>query len=148
MAITIDEFDYFKAHIGGGVAGGDAPIDFLTDTIKVSLHTATYTPGLTTHNFFDDITNELAGANGYTAGGETLGTKTVSAPAAGVVTYDAADVVFSFSASQTWRYGCVYKSTGTASTSPVMFLLTWDSNQTVSTPYTLVWNAAGIWTIS
>jgi hypothetical protein len=148
VAITIAPYDYFKAHLGGGVASGDAPIDYLTDTIKISLHTSTYSPALTTHDFFNDATNEVAAGSGYTAGGETLASKTVSTPAAGVVTYDAADVVFSFSGSKTWRYGVVYKSTGTGTTSPLMWLLTWDSDQTVSTPYTLTLNAAGLFTIS
>lgn len=45
-------------------------IDFDTDTFKRSLHTSAYTPNKDTHDFFDDVTNEVTGT-GYTAGGAT-----------------------------------------------------------------------------
>lgn len=102
---------------------------------------------MATDSFFTAATNEVAAGGGYTAGGETLATKTVSITA-GVATYDAADPVFSFSASKTWRYGVVYKSTGVSGTSPLMWLLTWDSDQTISTPYTLTLSASGLFTIT
>ena len=41
-------------------------IDFITDDIACSLHTVTYVPNQDTHDFFDDLTNQLATANGYT----------------------------------------------------------------------------------
>jgi hypothetical protein len=45
-------------------------IDFDTDTFKVLLTTSTYTENKDTHDFRDDVTNEVVGA-GYTAGGNT-----------------------------------------------------------------------------
>lgn len=42
-------------------------IDFITDDIAASLHTVTYVPNQDTHDFFDDLTNQLTTANGYTA---------------------------------------------------------------------------------
>jgi hypothetical protein len=56
-------------------------IDWDTDTIKVALTTSTYTPNLDTHDYFDDITNEITGT-GYTAGGATLASKTITYTAA------------------------------------------------------------------
>jgi hypothetical protein len=50
------------------MARGD--IDFDTDTFKAMLVTSTYSPNKDTHEFRDDITNEVTGA-GYTAGGAT-----------------------------------------------------------------------------
>ena len=41
-------------------------IDWITDDIACSLHTVTYVPNQDTHDFFDDLTNQLATANGYT----------------------------------------------------------------------------------
>lgn len=118
------EYDYFKAHLIGGVSSGQAPIDFLSDTIRVALVTTSYTPALTTHDFWDDVSaNELANGNGYTTNGEALATKTVSAPSAGTVTIDCADVVWTFSATKTFRYGVIYKDTGTGSTSPLIALI-------------------------
>lgn len=46
-------------------------IDFDTDTFKVMLTTSAYTENKDTHDFRDDITNEVSGT-GYTAGGATV----------------------------------------------------------------------------
>lgn len=46
-------------------------IDFDTDTFKVLLTTSAYTENKDTHDFRDDVTNEVTGA-GYTAGGNTV----------------------------------------------------------------------------
>jgi hypothetical protein len=48
--------------------------DWDTDTIKSALTTA-YTVDIDTHDFFNDVTNEITGTN-YTAGGFTLATAT------------------------------------------------------------------------
>ena len=50
------------------MARGD--IDFDTDTFKAMLVTSSYTPNKDTHDFRDDVTNEVSGT-GYTAGGAT-----------------------------------------------------------------------------
>jgi hypothetical protein len=39
------------------------------NSFKWTLHTPTYVPGVSTHEVYADLTNELATANGYTAGG-------------------------------------------------------------------------------
>lgn len=46
-------------------------IDFDTDTFKVLLTTSVYTENKDTHDFRDDVTNEVTGT-GYTAGGNTV----------------------------------------------------------------------------
>lgn len=43
-------------------------IDFDTDTFRRSLHAAAYAENKDTHDYFDDVTNEVSGT-GYTAGG-------------------------------------------------------------------------------
>jgi hypothetical protein len=43
-----------------------------SDTLKCTLHTADYVPDLAVHDYYNDLTNELPTANGYTAGGLTL----------------------------------------------------------------------------
>jgi hypothetical protein len=50
------------------MARGD--IDFDTDTFKAMLVTSAYSPNKDTHEFRDDVTNEVTGT-GYTAGGAT-----------------------------------------------------------------------------
>lgn len=46
-------------------------IDFDTDTFKVMLTTSGYTENKDTHDFRDDVTNEVSGT-GYTAGCQTV----------------------------------------------------------------------------
>jgi hypothetical protein len=53
-------------------------IDYDTDTIKVMLTTSSYTPDQDAHDYKDDVTNEVAATGGYTAGGNALGSKTVT----------------------------------------------------------------------
>ncbi len=47
-------------------------IDWDSDAIKCTLHTATYSPNYGTHDFQNDLTNELAAAGGYSTGGASL----------------------------------------------------------------------------
>jgi hypothetical protein len=47
-------------------------IDCDTDTFKMLLVTATYSPNVDTHAKRSDVTNEVANGNGYTTGGATL----------------------------------------------------------------------------
>jgi hypothetical protein len=142
MAVTATKYDNLADNLWGGTASGGAPIDYLTDTIKVSLHTASYTPNAATHDFYNDVTNELGSGNGYTTGGEALASKTVGSVALGTI--DAADVTWTFTASKTFRYAVVYKDTGTASTSPLICYVDFGADITVAVPFTLQWNASGI----
>jgi hypothetical protein len=56
-------------------------IDLDTDTLKVALTTSSYTANLDTNTFFSDLTNEITGT-GYTAGGVTVTTPTITVTAA------------------------------------------------------------------
>lgn len=72
--------------IGSGSAGNAPNFDFLSDVIKISLHTSSYTPDLDAHVFRSSLTNEVANGNGYTTGGATLGMKAASyVPAASAI---------------------------------------------------------------
>lgn len=131
-------YNSFKAKIM------DGSIDLDTDTIKVALVTSSYTPDQDTHDFFDDVTNEVTGT-GYTAGGASLASKVVSQDNTdneGV--FDAADVTWA-SSTITARGAVVYKSTGTASTSPLICYLDFGSDQSSSAgDFTIQWNSEGI----
>lgn len=82
MAVTAFMYGKSYANFLGGEAGGDAfQSDFLTDTIKLMLTTSTYTENLDTHETKADVTNEVSGT-GYTAGGNTLASKTITYTAA------------------------------------------------------------------
>lgn len=120
-------------------------IDFLTDTIKTSLHTVTYVPAQDTNRYFSDTSNELATAGGYTAGGVTLGSKTLTYDSTtNESRLDAADAQWT-SATFTARIAVTYKSTGTASTSHLMGYVDFGGDQTVSSgTFTIQWDATGV----
>jgi len=122
----------------------DKSIDHTNDTIKVALCTSSYTPNIDTHDFFDDITNEVSGT-GYTAGGATLAGKATSVDTTdneGV--FDATDVSLT-TASITARYAIIYKSTGVSSTSPLICYIDLGENKTsVASTFGITWNAEGI----
>lgn len=82
MAVSAFMYGKSYANMLGGEAGGDAfQSDFLTDTIKAMLTTSSYAENLDTHETKADVTNEVVGT-GYTAGGATLASKTITYTAA------------------------------------------------------------------
>jgi hypothetical protein len=131
------------------IFNGANPVDWDSDTIKVALCTASYTPDQDAHDFFNDVTNELAGENGYTAGGATLTGTEVSYDAATNQTRLKATNNPSWKAegaSLTARYAIIYKSTGTGSTSPLLGYV--DLGASVTVPaggkFTLELDATGV----
>jgi hypothetical protein len=144
MATSTTVFDNGKANLTGGVASGGTAIDWLSDTIKAALVVAAYTPNVATHDFWDDVSaNELATGNGYTTGGATLASKT-TVVTGGNADYDAADVVWAFTATKTFRYLVLYKDTGTAATSPLILYVDFGVDRVEDSTFTVVWNASGI----
>lgn len=94
------------------------------ETHKGLLVTDTYTPAFDTHDFRDDVTNEVTGT-GYTAGGETLTTTeiTVGSPAAGSLKWDHADVSWTSSTITDAMALIDYFNVGTAATDQLILLL-------------------------
>jgi len=124
-------------------------VDYLSDTIKVSLHTNASNCADADHDFWDDLDNECAATGNYTAGGATLASKTLVMDTANNRTeFDAADVTWS-SATITARYGAVYYDTGTDSTSILLCCIDFGEDK-VSTggDFVITWNAEGIFAIS
>jgi hypothetical protein len=119
-------------------------IDLSSDTIKVALTTSSYTPNIDTHDFFDDITNEVSGT-GYSAGGATLGTKTTTVDTTDdEAVFDAADTTWT-TASFTARYAIIYKSTGVAGTSPLIGYIDFSTDRTVDGgTFQITWSSEGI----
>ncbi len=124
---------------------GDAVVDFNTDTTKIALTTASYVPSATTHNFFDDITNEVTGTN-YTAGGATITTPAIT-ETGGEVSFTGDNITFAYSPAgfTNARYAVLYKDSGTPATSPLIGyydLATDQSNATV--PYSIIFTGGVI----
>ncbi|MHC4867769.1 MAG: hypothetical protein ACYTEX_27170 [Planctomycetota bacterium] len=122
-------------------------IDWEADTIKCALTTSSYSPDLDAHDYFDDVTNEVAGT-GYTAGGDTIAT------GGGTATYTAAGNLFALDAANavwttstiTARYAVVYDSTpGSAATNPLVCYQNAGADvSTTAGTFTVAWAAAGI----
>lgn len=120
-------------------------IDLSADTVKVMLVTSSYTFNQDTHDYKDDVTNEVSGT-GYTAGGATL-----TSPA---LTYTGGTNTLSFSgANVSWtsstftaRAAVIYDSTpGTDATRPLLMFVDFGADTAVTAgTLSLTWDAAGI----
>lgn len=139
MAVTAKWYDLGLRAVASG------SINWTSDTIKVSAHSSAYTPVQATDQFFTDATNELTTANGYTAGGATLGTKSVAAGAtAAVAALKAAATTWTPGAAQTLtiRYLVIRKDTGTGSTSPLLgFVDLGADTSATNANWTATWDA-------
>lgn len=118
-------------------------IDLVNDTIKVAL-LSSYTPDVDTHDMWDDVSANEESGTGYTAGGATLASKTVTQDDTddeGV--FDAADVTWSGLDVGTPAYAIIYKDTGTPSTSPLIAMVELGVASN-GQDYTIQWAAEGI----
>lgn len=119
-----------KAFLDGGINMG-------SDTIKVVLCTAAYTPNTSTDQFFSSVSGVLAT--------QTLGSKTTT----GAV-FDAADTTFPAVSGSAGTQLVIYKDTGVAGTSPLIALFDTASGLPV-TPNSgdigITWNASGIFAL-
>lgn len=125
-------------------------IDLLDDAIHATLHTSTYTPDQDTHDFFNDATNELTTANGYTAGGQALAGKTINYTAgSNLWVFDANDVIWTAS-TLTARTAVLHdRATGADTTRPLIGYQQ-ESADVVSTngDWKIQWAAGGIISIT
>jgi hypothetical protein len=144
MAVEGKWYGQAFANLVSGVA--NSSWDWDTDTIKVILADDTVAPAQDTWDFYNDVSNELATAGGYTQGGQALDNKTVTYDSASNETrLDADDESFT-GLTLTTRYGHVYKDgAGASSTDPLIGYLDFNGNQTLSSStLTLQWAATGI----
>lgn len=144
MAVTA--FWYGAALTGQYSATAARRVDWVNDSVKVSLHTVTYVPNQDTHDFFDDATNELPTAGGYTAGGVTLAGKTANyTGGTNTLSLDANDVSWT-SATFTARIAVIYVDTaGASTTDPLLGYVDFGGDQTVSSgTFTIQWHVDGL----
>lgn len=130
MAVSTVPYDAFlKAQL-------DAPIDFnASPALKVALLGASYTPNRATHDFFNDLTNEIVDSTGdYAAGGQALTTIVTGLDTSAHFGYvDCDDPAWTnVTATPAPRYAVIYKDTGTGSTSPLIGYIDLGSAQTLS----------------
>lgn len=124
-------------------------IDYAGDSIKVLLCTSSYTPNQDTHQWKSDLTGEVSGT-GYTAGGTTLGNKTLTYTAATNQLTLKADNAQWPNSTITARYAVIYDdSPATDNAKPLLGYIDFGANQQSSAgTFEIVWNAQGIFQVT
>lgn len=124
----------------------DKDIDLLVDTIKCMILNSTHSDNPDTQEFIDDVSANEVSSAGYTAGGETLGTKTTTIDNGNDwVVFDAADINLTGTTITNARYYVIYKDTGTPATSAIITIIDKGStDSTTNDPFDIEWNALGI----
>jgi hypothetical protein len=124
-------------------------VDFDSDTVKVMLVGSSYTPNQDTHVYKSDVTGEVTGT-GYTAGGATLASKTITYDAANnVIVLDAADTTWANS-TITARYAVIYDDAGASDAAKVLLgYVDFGADQSSTNGnFALTWDATGIFRIT
>lgn len=150
MAASWTFYHEFKRYLADGT------IDLDGHTFKVQLHTSTYSPSAANHTVRADLTNELSTANGYTAGGATLGTVTWTETGAGTGVWklDAADTTWTASGgSLVARYAVIYDDTPSSPADPLVAYILLDTapadvTTTDGNTLQLTWNSSGLFDLS
>jgi hypothetical protein len=120
-------------------------INWSSDTIKVMLCTSAYTPNQDTDVYKDVVNPTEASGAGYTAGGATLVSKTITYTAStNIVALDAADVNWASSTISNARYAVIYDDSP-ASNKPLLGYVDFGADTSSSSGnFTITWDAAGI----
>lgn len=148
MAVTAKLYASFPENLGGGNTLAEGPMDLLSDTIKVTLHTSTNVISQTADTVFLDLTNELATAGGYTAGGYTLANKTYSVSSLTTTFDNTVDPNWT-SATFTADQAHFWDDTPTSPADPLISYADFGGPQSVSgATFTLQLNASGLFTIA
>ena len=138
------------------VSAFNKEIDWVSDDIAITLHSSSFVPNQDTMDYFNDLTNQLATANGYTAEdgtgtGKLMGTKT-SDNTANVYAIDGENTVWTSSgAGFTARIAAFSDVTSNVTTTDPLILWTnFGQDETASGggTFTITWDAAGVATIT
>jgi hypothetical protein len=124
---------------------GSSVTVYSSATVKNALTTSTYTPDPDTHDFFNDVTNEVTGT-GYTAGGQTLASKTSTYDTATDQTrLDAADTSWTTSTITARRSVVWVDTAGASSTDPVWGWIDFGADvSTTAGTFLITYDATGI----
>ena len=121
-------------------------VDWDSDTIKVALLSSSYTPDQDNHAYYDTVTPYQVTGTGYTTGGATLASKTITYDGTNnVIVLDAADTTWS-SSTITARYAVIYDDSGaTNATKPLIGYVDFGSDQSSTNGnFTITWDSTGI----
>lgn len=144
-------FNSYKGRMLGDDSIVTTAINLKTDTIKLSLHSTSWTPSVDDDDHFDDVDNEVASSGTYTtgiAGGVTLTTTCTTDDTDDEGVFDATDVSIT-SATIAARYAIIRKDTGVATTSPLVLYIDFGSTQTSTAgTFAITFAAEGILNIN
>jgi hypothetical protein len=126
--------------LGGGSAGDAGMTDWLSHSIRATLHTSTWVPNTATNEVKADATNELSTLNGYTALGQVL---TCSIPdETEPINFVVAD--FSWTASGgsigPFRYCAVWNDTPTTPADPLIGYIDVGGDTTITNGNTITFD--------
>ncbi len=144
MAVSIHMYSKFPVTLMTGKLGDMSG----ETTLKCLLCTSSYTPAQDTHDYHDDITNEVAATGNYSTGGVIMTTTTVGSTAR-VTTVDATNTTWA-SSTITARYAVIYDYTGGASaTNALVAYVDFGENKSSENgTFEIQWNASGIFTVT
>lgn len=158
MAVTGYWFTHQIAQAYGETDGAvTAKLNWVADSasMKCALMHSTYTPAQTGQDFWNDVSaydvDTVTDVTGYTAGGKTIGTTTMTTTGGSgkVVKFAAGATTVWTTATLTARYAVLYKDTTTASSSPVFAYLDFGTDvPAVAGDFTITWHTDGIATIT
>lgn len=145
MAVTAYLYDTFPQY---ALKKQVSDLSDVATTVKVALCSNSYTPSQASHESYNDITDELAAGNGYTVGGATLASKTLTTTTH-VTTFAAGDAQW-LNSTFTARYAIIYDATpATATAKKLIGYIDFgaDFSSSAST-FQIVFNASGIFTFT
>jgi hypothetical protein len=145
MPVTVSQFDHNAQRFAAGYNAASGTLD----TFKVALYTsATFVASATTLALVTPKVEVTAG-NGYTAGGATLGTPTITQVNTNDAKFDAQDVSWTVPAGGTLSaaYAILYS---TDTNSPPLLFIDFGGTQTVTDGgiFQIIWDANGIFTFT
>lgn len=143
MAVTAKMFGPFLQSLA------NKEVDLDTDVLKVMLCTSAYVPDQDAHRYKSSVTGEVVGT-GYTAGGATLASVTVTYTAGtNTLMLDAGDTTW-VTSTLTARYAVIYDSTpATDATRPLIAYVDFGADvSSTAASFTVTWDAAGIVTLT
>ncbi len=120
-------------------------IDYASNTIKFAMYTNSLTPNFSTdvgYNAAPYTSNEVSGT-GYTAGGPTIGSKTLTESPTGTMMFDGADVSLTTSTITNAKGGLLYSDTLT-NKNGILFVNFGADYSTTAGTFAITWSASGI----
>ena len=109
---------------------------------KMALVNDTYAPDFNAHDFYADLTNEIANGGGYTTGGQAF-TSTEITLSGGTLTWDFADVSWTSSTIASAMAGVCYTVVSGSATDQLILLLDFVTAVSTTAGTLLVTIAAG-----